>query len=122
VIASCKMARQVIQTALRGQAEMSTDPHVQERVEELIAQAGITLDAIRALAPVMVDDPFIDPATLAKAVKIGILDAPQLRNNPYAAGQAVTRIDARGACIEVDPLDGKPLDERRRVEKILAKT
>jgi len=122
VIASCKMARQVIQTALRGQAEMSADPHVQERVEELIAQAGITLDAIRALAPVMVDDPFIDPATLAKAVKIGILDAPQLRNNPYAAGQAVTRIDARGACIEVDPLDGKPLDERRRVEKILAKT
>lgn len=122
VIASCKMARQVIQTALRGQAEMSLDPQVQERVEELIAQAGITLDAIRALAPAMVEDPFIDPATLAKAVKIGLLDAPQLKNNPYAAGQAVTRIDARGACIEIDPTDGKPLDERRRVEKILAKT
>lgn len=122
VIASCKMARQVIQTALRGQAEMSLDPQVQERVEELIAQAGITLDAIRALAPAMVEDPFIDPATLAKAVKIGLLDAPQLKNNPYAAGQAVTRIDARGACIEIDPADGKPLDERRRVEKILAKT
>jgi len=122
VIASCKMARQVIQTALRGQADMSADPHVQARVEELIAQAQITLDAIRALAPAKVDDPFIDPATLARAVKIGLLDAPQLKNNPYAAGQAVTRIDARGACIEVDPVDGKPLDERRRVEKILAKT
>lgn len=122
VIASCRMARQVIQTALRGQADMSVDSQVQERVEELIAQAGITLDAIRALAPANVDDPLIDPATLAKAVKVGILDAPQLRNNPYAAGQAVTQIDGRGACIEIDPLDGKPLDERRRVEKILAKS
>jgi methylmalonyl-CoA mutase cobalamin-binding subunit len=122
VIASCKMARHVIQTALRGQAEMGADANIQERVEELLDQASVTLDAIRALAPAWVADPLIDPSTLAKAVKIGILDAPQLKNNPFAAGRAKTRIDGRGACIEVDPRDGTPLDERRRIEMILAKT
>lgn len=121
VIASCTMARHVIQTALHGQADMRADPKVKERVEELIAEAKITLQAIQALASDSVEDPFTDPETLAKAVKIGILDAPQLKNNPYAAGQAVTRIDERGACVEVDPVSGKPLKEQERINKILAK-
>ena len=33
-----------------------------------------------------VPDPLTDPATLARAVTLGILDAPQLRNNPFAHG------------------------------------
>ncbi|GAB4473570.1 MAG: hypothetical protein Kow0088_08930 [Anaerolineales bacterium] len=122
VITSCKMARQTIQTALRGQPEMSADLQVRQRVDELVEQASITLDAIRNLASPSVADPLIDPETLTKAVTLGILDAPQLRNNPFAAGRAVTRIDTRGACIEVAPESGKPLDERQRIERILANT
>ena len=37
-------------------------------------------------------DPLIDPPTLARAVELGILDAPQLRNNRFARGEAITRI------------------------------
>ncbi|MCS7246723.1 MAG: cobalamin B12-binding domain-containing protein [Anaerolineales bacterium] len=121
VIASCKMARQVIQTALNGQPNMSHDPQVRERVEELIHQAEITLEAIRKLAPDSVEEPLTDPQTLAMAVRLGILDAPQLKNNPYACGQSVTRIDGRGACVEVDPESGQPLDERQRLNRVFTK-
>lgn len=122
VIQSCKMARQVIQSALRGQADMSADARIHQRVEELVEQATITLEAIRELAPGSVEDPLTDAQTLSKAVKIGILDAPQLKNNPFAVGKSLTRIDHRGACVEIDPESGKPLDELVRVKKILANT
>ncbi len=121
VIASCKMARRVVQTALHGQAAMQADPVVKERVEELTEQAQVTLGAIRQLADSSVDDALTDPPTLAKAVKLGILDAPQLKNNPFAAGKAVTWIDQRGACVEIHPETCQPLDERQRVEQILKK-
>ena len=70
--------------------------------DELVAEAQVTLDAIRRLGAPDVADPFTDPATLARAVTSGILDAPHLRNNPFARGQIVTRIDRRGACVAVD--------------------
>ncbi len=54
--------------------------------------------------------PSRDPATLARAVTSGILDAPHLRNNRYACGRIVTRIDERGACVAVDAA-GSPLSE-----------
>jgi len=56
---------------------------------------------------------------LAKAVQVGILDAPQLKNNPFAAGRSVTRIDRRGACNEVDPQNGDAIDEKHRIERLL---
>ncbi len=46
-------------------------------------------------------DAFTDPATLERAVTSGILDAPQLKNNPYGRGAVVTRI-VGGACLAVD--------------------
>ena len=60
------------------------------------------LPARRSLAESDVPDPFTDPVTLARAVTMGVLDAPHLKNNPFARGQIVTRIDARGACVVVD--------------------
>lgn len=118
VIESCKLARRAIENALRGQPDMTRDPEVQARKEELIAEAQVTLEAIRNLAGPGVDDPLTDPATLTKAVTVGVLDAPQLQNNPYGRGQIVTRIDERGACIAVDPDTGKPLSERERLTRL----
>ncbi|MBO9371617.1 MAG: cobalamin-dependent protein, partial [Chloroflexi bacterium] len=86
VIEACKLARRAIENALRGQPDMTADPAVQARKEELIREAQVTLEAIRALAGPDVSDPLTDPATLARAVTTGILDAPHLRNNPYARG------------------------------------
>ncbi len=118
VIEACKLARRAIEHALRGQPDMTADPAVQARKEELIREALVTLEAIRALAGPDVPDPLTDPATLARAVTTGILDAPHLRNNPYARGQIVTRIDERGACVAVDPDTGRPLREEERLARL----
>jgi hypothetical protein len=118
VIEACKLARWAIESAVRGQPDMTADPIVQARREELIHETWFTLEAIRALAEPDTADPLRDPATLARAVKVGILDAPHLRNNPCAKGQAITHIDERGACVAVDPATGQTLTERRRIAQL----
>jgi len=118
VIEACKLARRAIENALRGQPDMTADPAIQQRAKELVREAQVTLKAIRALADPGVRDPLTDPATLARAVTAGVLDAPHLRNNPYARGKIVTRIDERGACIVVDPANGRALAETERIARL----
>jgi methylmalonyl-CoA mutase cobalamin-binding subunit len=122
VVEACKLARRSVENAYRGQPDMTADPAVQLRKEELVREARVTLEAIRTLAEPDVADPFVDPATLARAVTVGVLDAPHLRNNPFARGQIDTRIDARGACIAVDSDTGKPLSERERIGRLMAES
>jgi hypothetical protein len=118
IIDASRMARRAIENAM-GQPDLTADPHVMARKAELVEQAGVTLEAIKAIAPASVPDPWIDPATLAKSVSLGILDAPQLRNNEYARGEILTRIDERGACVVVDE-DGKLISERERLKEFLS--
>jgi hypothetical protein len=108
-----KIVRRAIENALRGAPDMTRDPAVQGRKTALIAEAQVVLAAIRALAPSDVADPLADATTLARAVTTGILDAPQLRNNPYGLGQTRTRI-VGGASVAVDPA-GRPLSEADRL-------
>ncbi len=115
VIEACQLARRAIGNAVRGAPDMTADPVIQERKEELICEAKVTLGGVRALAASQVSDPFIDPPTLARAVTAGILDAPHLRNNPYARGQMVVRVDRRGACVAVDPASGRAQSEVERI-------
>ena len=118
IIEACKLARRSIDNALHGQPDMTQDLAVIQRRDELLAEAQHTLAAIRALAQEDVPDPFLDPATLAKAVTGGVLDAPHLLNNPYARGVVVTRPDDRGACVAVDPDTGEPLSETERLARL----
>jgi methylmalonyl-CoA mutase cobalamin-binding subunit len=113
VIAASRMARQAIQNALAGQPDMTKDPAIQARIGTLVSEAEVTLDAIRNLAEDSVDDPLADPGTLTKAVTTGILDAPHLRNNPFAKGQTRTRI-LDGACLAIDSA-GEPISESERI-------
>jgi hypothetical protein len=114
------VARRAIEDALAGAPDMRLDPRVQQRADELAAEAQITLDAIHRLGTTDVTDPFTDPATLARAVTTGILDAPHLRNNPFARGPVVTRIDRRGASVAVDAVDDQqPLPEAARLALLL---
>ncbi len=121
VIESCKLARRSVENALGG-PDMTQDDRVQSRVAELTREAATTLEAIRELASEGVADPFADAATLTKAVQTGILDAPQLKNNPFGRGKIVTRIDPRGACIAVDPTTGSPLKEHDRIAGLSTST
>ena len=118
VIEACKLARRAVENAVRGQPDMTADPAIEQRKQELVREAQVTLGAIRALAGPDVADPLTDPAALARAVTSGVLDAPHLGNNPFARGQIVTTIDARGACVAIDPATGEPLSEGERIAKL----
>jgi methylmalonyl-CoA mutase cobalamin-binding subunit len=113
IIVASRMARQAIENASKGQPAMTHDPAIQNRVEALVIEAQVTLAAIRDLAKKSVQDPFTDPGTLTKAVQTGILDAPHLKNNPFARGLIQTRIQ-NGACVAIDS-EGNPLSERERL-------
>ena len=117
VIDASRMARLVIERAIEGQPEALIDPAIQERKDLLMAEAQITLQAIRNIAEASVNDPFSHPAILNKAVRLGILDAPQLKNNSFAPGTIQTRV-CNGACEVVDQ-DGQPLSEARRLAEYL---
>jgi methylmalonyl-CoA mutase cobalamin-binding subunit len=116
VIEATKLARRSVENALRGQPDMTADPAVQARKEELVNEAQVTLDAIRSLSSSGIGDPLTSPVALTKAVTTGILDAPHLRNNRFGRGQVVTRIDQRGACVPIDPATGCALTEGERIK------
>ncbi len=117
VIEACGMAHRSIENAICGAPDMAADPLVRARATHLEAEAQVTLHAISNIASPAGQDPLTDPGTLAKAVKLGILDAPQLRNNPFALGQVKTRV-LNGSCETID-LAGKVLDEAARLEEFL---
>ncbi|MGB4594918.1 MAG: cobalamin B12-binding domain-containing protein [Anaerolineaceae bacterium] len=117
VIDASRMARLVIERAIDGQPDLLLDPVLLARKDHLKAEATITLQAIRNIAEPGVDDPFSHPATLAKAVKAGVLDAPQLKNNRFAAGTIQTRV-IKGGCEVVDN-NGQPLSEAPRLVEYL---
>jgi len=113
IIAASRMARQAIENALKGLPDVTCDPNVQARLKSLLNEAQVTLSAIRRLAGNAVEDAFIDPGTLTRSVTSGILDAPHLKNNPFAKGQIKTRI-MDGACQVVND-NGDPISEEERL-------
>jgi methylmalonyl-CoA mutase cobalamin-binding subunit len=117
LIESVKLARRAIENALRGAPDMTADPLVQRRKDELVREASVTLEAIKQLAQPQVRDPWSDPHTLAGAISTGILDAPHLKGSPIAKGQIVTRI-IDGACLAIDPETEKPLGEAERLTRL----
>jgi len=119
VVESCAMARRAIENAYRGQIDLTSSPNVLERVDELVFEARILRDAIRSLGDGESDDPLADVAVLAEAVKAGLMDAPQLVNNPYGKGEISTIIDQRGACVVVDSGSSRPISEKDRISNIM---
>ncbi len=116
IIEASRMARKAIENAVNGQPDMTHDPEVLARVETLITEAALTLKAIRDLAPSDVADPLADPDTLTRAVTTGILDAPHLKNNPFARGTIHTRV-VEGACLATDS-EGNPISEAIRIHQL----
>ena len=114
LIESCKIARRAIENALGGAPDMTRDPLVLERKAHLISEARVTLEAIRRIGRADGGDPWTEPENLAGAVKLGILDAPELAGNPLAKGEISTRI-IDGACEVVDPSTGKTISEVSRI-------
>jgi hypothetical protein len=115
VIEASKIVRRAITNAL-GAPDMTRAPEVQERKQTLILEAKTLLELIRNIASSGVADPWGDPATLAKSVTMGLMDAPQLKNNRFGRGMVRTSI-VNGASDEVDE-NGNPLTLQERMRKL----
>ena len=118
IIEAVTLARRPIENAINGQPDMTKDPKIIERRDQLISEANLTLETIKRLADPTVPDPWTDPATLTKTVSSGLLDAPHLANSQYAHGTISTHIDKRGACTVVDPHTGTELPEAERILRL----
>ena len=112
-IESCEIVHGALRDSLVGMPDMSVDPIVRERMEELLAEAKVLLAALRGLGNGDAD-PLTCPRLIAHAIKIGILDAPHLRGNVFAAGSVRTRV-INGAVYAVDPTTKRTLSESQRL-------
>jgi methylmalonyl-CoA mutase cobalamin-binding subunit len=117
IIQASRIVRRAIENAVRGAPDMTADLLITKRRRELVKEANLLLDAISALAGPEIGDPFTDPATLARAVTCGLMDAPQLRNNKFGRGKIRTSI-VNGANMAVDA-KGKIIKEKTRLSKLI---
>jgi hypothetical protein len=121
IIESVKIINGVFESFLLGLPQILNDSRINERKDELIEEAKYLLRTIKNLPTENVNDPWIDPTTLAQAVQTGLLDAPHLRGSSYAAGKVFTKI-IDGACVAIDPQSGKRLREEERISRLLNKS
>ncbi len=117
IIESCKISRRVIHDCLLGTTNPLDDKEVMRRTDGLVRDATLLITAIRSLGDETARNPLIEPETYVRAVELGVLDAPHLRNNPIAKGQLRTRM-IDGACIAIDSDSGKPINEITRLEQL----
>ncbi|RLI55750.1 MAG: methionine synthase [Candidatus Thorarchaeota archaeon] len=117
VIESCRIARRVIHDCLQGLPDPLQDKEVLLRKNELVGEARVLISALEQIGKDNPGDPLTHPKTYVDAVKMGILDAPHLRNNPVAKGALKTRMIG-GACYAIDPDDGGPIDEKTRLMRL----
>ncbi len=118
VISSAKIVQGVINNFSLESQIILNDSRIKKRKEELVEEAKMLLQAIKSLSSGRAEDPWSNPRTIAQAIKIGLLDAPHLCGNPFAAGKTFTQI-INGACVAVDLQSGKPLKEKERISRIL---
>jgi len=116
VIESCEIVRGVLRNCLFGMPDPTEDPAVQKRKDRLVAEAEVLLAALRALGEGE-EDPLTSPRVLAEAIKLGVIDAPHLKGNPYAAGMLQTR-PVNGAIEPIDPDTKHVLTESQRLRAL----
>ena len=119
IIESVKIVRGVLKNHALGPLQLLGDEKIIARKEQLIEDANLILEAIKKIAKDECTDPWKDPATLAEAAKIGLLDAPHLCGNPFAAGKVFTQM-REGACDSFDLNTGKRISEERRIAALLS--
>ncbi|HSL93445.1 MAG TPA: methionine synthase, partial [Bacillota bacterium] len=117
VIESSHIIHGVIRNQMHGRPDACLDPGVLARKAVLLDEARLLLDAIGSLGNGAAA--LTDPSILAKAIQIGLLDAPNLKGNPYASGEVVTAI-RDGACVALDE-QGQTISEKTRIERVFGR-
>jgi hypothetical protein len=116
IVQSCGLVRGVFTRALHDMPDMALDPRVVARKEELVAEVGVLLEAVAALAP-HAEDPLAEPTALLEALRRGYFDAPHLAGNQWAAARVVTA-PVKGAIRALDPRTGETLPETKRLASL----
>jgi methylmalonyl-CoA mutase cobalamin-binding subunit len=116
IIESCAIARGAIDLVLGGLPDPAENMRISSRRSRLIGEAGQIIGAIRGLGGGEAD-PLTDPSVLARAVREGVLDAPELAGSGVAPGSVVTAA-VEGGYEAVDPDTGKPLGEEERLRRL----
>jgi hypothetical protein len=114
-IESCLIARKVMENTVWGMPDMTIDPDIQYRKNYLKDEAMLVINAIRELGENSSDDPLLDPENLANAIRLGILDAPQIIPSNDTKGELATQVIG-GACYAVE--DGEIISETERLSRI----
>ncbi len=117
VIESCKIVRGVLKNCLFGMPDAVKDERVTARKDELVEEAKQIVESIKSLGDGS-GDPLTSPEIISSAMKIGILDAPQLAGNPEIAGRIKTAC-INGAIYAIHPEDKTPLAESDRLRMCL---
>ncbi len=115
VIESCNIIHGVVRSRLYNSPDAGLDPRVIARRDLLLSEARYLLQAISDLS--MQPDPLTNPTVIARAIELGLLDAPHLKGNRYARG-VVKTLMLDGACVAVDR-QGHPLMEANRIKSLL---
>ena len=119
VIESCRIVKGVIRNMWKGLPDLTKDKDVIERKNYLLEEArklkSISLEYFKD----DVDDPLSNPKYLAKLIKTGFLDAPQLKGNPVALGVIKTLPNNGG--YDIIDNSGKVISITEYCNKILAK-
>ena len=117
VIESCKIVRGVVRSTLHGNTDSISDPHVMQRRDELLSEAGYLLDYIKNEYSAVSSDPLGDAAVLSDCIKRGIIDAPHIVKSGEFRGSLQTRIK-EGKCLAWDGKAGRVIDERTRLAQL----
>ncbi|HOM73264.1 MAG TPA: methionine synthase, partial [Armatimonadota bacterium] len=117
VIESCKIVRGVLKNCMFGMPDAVKDERVTARKDELVNEAKQIVESIKSLGDGS-GDPLTSPEIISSAMKIGILDAPQLAGNPEIAGRIKTAC-INGAIYAIHPEDKTPLAESDRLRMCL---
>lgn len=120
LINSCNIIHGVLHNCLSGLPDMTIDPAVIARKDELKNEARILLNSLKLLDSDKTQDSWTNPLLIEKAIKIGLLDAPHFHGNPHLCGKILTRL-INGAWYAIDNQSGKPIYELERTNLILNK-
>ena len=120
IIESCNIVEQVVNKVSSCNLDIIND-RIIERKEELIEQAKWIVNLIPHLAKSREEqeNAWINYHVLHRLIKLGIFDAPHLKNNRFAVGKIITKI-IDGGCYSWDLIQNKKLDEIERIKRILA--
>lgn len=117
IIESCGIVQGVLKNMLFDAPDLTTDPAVLARKEELLSEVKLLLEEIKNLSRPETKDPLTDPKVLTDAVRFGFLDAPHLQGNPEAAGRVKTGI-INGACRALSYDGRRALTEKERLDEV----